>query len=172
MKLFMLGMAASVLAVTTLAGQAATLPKDQRAPGQPKSADPRQLEGPIIYTATMKGSSETPPNSGNASGHVKLTFGKNHIRYEIDVSDLSGPATAAHIHIGAIGKSGPPVYTFTIKHDKTGKIADGTIDLANMPSPGISGDSLRTLLDNGHAYVNVHTAAHPGGEIRGQIVKE
>ena len=33
-------------------------------------------------------------------------------------------------------------------------------------------DSLLVLMRNGHAYVNVHTVAHPGGEIRGQVVKQ
>jgi hypothetical protein len=38
-------------------------------------------------------------------------------------------------------------------------------------SKGVSGDSLKVLLNNGNAYVNVHTAAHGAGEIRGQVAK-
>jgi hypothetical protein len=54
-------------------------------------------------------------------------------------------------------------------------VASGTIDL-NQPisngSSSISGDSLLTLLNAGLLYTNVHTAANPGGEIRGQITRQ
>ena len=114
---------------------------------------------------------ETPPNDGNASGHAKLTVGAHKMRYEIDVSGLSGPATMAHIHIGKLGVSGPPIVTFAVKAASSGKIADGTIDLTAAMNKGVSADSLMVLLNNGSAYINVHTAAHGKGEIRGQIVR-
>ena len=61
------------------------------------------------------------------------------------------------------------MYTFEIKKVAAGTLAQGYIDLTKDVSKGVSGDSLKTLLANGDAYVNVHTAAHPGGEIRGQV---
>jgi hypothetical protein len=89
----------------------------------------------------------------------------------LTVLGLSGPATMAHIHLGKVGVAGPHVYNFDIKKIASGTLAEGYIDLTKDVSPGVSGDSLKTLLNNGSAYVNVHTAANPGGEIRGQIEK-
>ena len=82
------------------------------------------------------------------------------------MNGLSGPATAAHIHVGAMGVAGPPVYKFTVEKVTNGTVAQGTIDLTKNVSMGVSGDSLKVLLANGNAYVNVHTAAHGDGEIR------
>jgi hypothetical protein len=53
-------------------------------------------------------------------------------------------------------------------------VASGLIDLTQPISNGsssISGDSLLSLLNSGRTYTNVHTAANPGGEIRGQILR-
>jgi hypothetical protein len=165
MKIQMLGIVASVFVAASLGAQGSTtVPRKN-------NTSPAQPEKPITYTIDMKAGMETPPNSGNASGHAKLTVGEHKLRYEIDVSDLSGPATMAHIHIGAIGISGPPIVTFPVKAAAHGKIADGTIDLTAAMTKGVSSDSLMMLLNNGNAYINVHTAAHGGGEIRGQIVR-
>lgn len=156
MKLQILGVAASAALLAASARPAAA----------------QQLEGPYTYTVDMKSSMAAPPIAGNASGHAKMTLDGHMLRYTVSVKDLSGPATMAHIHVGQIGVSGPPVYTFEIKKVASGNLAQGTIDLSMHPAKGISGDSLKVLLNNGSAYINVHTAAHPGGEIRGQIVKE
>ena len=166
MKVQILGVAACLFAATTLGAQGAGT-------GVPRAnnTSPRQQELPITYTADLKAGMETPPNDGNASGHAKLTVGEHKLRYEIDVSGLSGPATMAHIHIGALGVSGPPIVTFAVKPATSGKICDGTIDLTAAMKKGVSADSLMVLLNNGDAYINVHTAAHKGGEIRGQVVR-
>lgn len=124
------------------------------------------------YTARMNASNATPPTKEDGTGLASIRIYGHTLQYTVTVSGLSGPATAAHIHVGADGVSGPPVYTFTIKNVAKGKLSEGTIDLSKNVSNGVSGDSLRVLLDNGNAYVNVHTAKHPGGEIRAQIVKE
>ncbi|MFI5232037.1 MAG: CHRD domain-containing protein [Gemmatimonadales bacterium] len=124
------------------------------------------------YTADMKASLATPPVAGNASGRATLTVSGNKAHYEITVSGLSGPATMAHIHVGQPGVAGPPVYTFKINKVGSGKLAEGDIDLSKPASKTVSGDSLKVLLNDGSAYINVHTAAHPSGEIRGQLVKE
>ena len=127
----------------------------------------------VKYVAQMGASSETPPNDSKATGTARFSMKGNLVSFTVDVSGLSGSPTMAHIHVGAPGQSGPPVYTFMLKHKETsGQIAAGTIDLSKAAGRGVSGDSLRTLLNNGNAYVNVHTAAHPGGEIRGQVVKQ
>lgn len=137
-----------------------------------RPAAAQQLEGPYTYTSEMKASMATPPVDGNATGRAKFTLNGHMVHFEVTVSDLSGPATMAHIHVGQIGVAGPPVYTFKINKVASGKLAEGDIDLSMAASKTVSGDSLKVLFNNGSAYINVHTAKHPGGEIRGQIVKE
>ncbi|MEO8453370.1 MAG: CHRD domain-containing protein [Gemmatimonadota bacterium] len=125
------------------------------------------------YVARMTGAQETPPNNTKAKGTASFTIDGTKLEFTIEVHDLTGPPTAAHIHVGAPGASGPPVYTFTIKPGAgtSGTISEGSLDLTKDASAGVSGDSLKTLLNNGHAYVNVHTKNFPGGETRGEVMK-
>ncbi|HEY2849354.1 MAG TPA: CHRD domain-containing protein [Gemmatimonadaceae bacterium] len=154
MKLQILGITASVALLAAWTHPAPAVPQATR------------------YTVDMKAAEATPPVPGNAGGHATLTVSGNTVHYQITVNGLSGPATMAHIHVGQAGVAGPPVYTFKINKVGSGTLAEGTIDLTKPASKTVSGDSLKVLLNNGSAYINVHTAAHPGGEIRGQIVKE
>ena len=126
------------------------------------------------YVASMNGALETPANNAKGTGTATFTLTGTKLRYSIEVHDLSGAPTMAHIHVGARGVAGPPVYTFSLKAGSgmSGTIAEGTIDLTKDASSGVPGDSLRKLLDNGNAYVNVHTKNFPGGEIRGQVSKK
>jgi Cu/Zn superoxide dismutase len=153
MELRILGVVASIAVLTGWSGPA-TVPQQS-----------------VKYMAKMNGATETPPNTEKATGTATLTLAGNQLRYMITVQGLSGPATAAHIHLGKVGISGPPVYTFTIKKIADGTLAEGSVDLTKDVSKGVSGDSLKVLLNNGNAYVNVHTAAHGAGEIRGQVAK-
>jgi len=89
---------------------------------------------------------------------------------------IGGPATLSHIHVGSATQNGAVVNGFTINPGvTTGTVTSGTIVLSKLvagtPPGQISGDSLRVLINNGNGYVNVHTSANPGGEVRGQIVK-
>jgi hypothetical protein len=154
MKLQILGFAASIALLAAWTHPARAVHHDER------------------YTVDMTAALATPPAAGNGTGHATLTLSGQTLHYDITVSDLSGPATMAHIHVGQPGVGGPPVYTFKIEKVGSGKLAEGDIDLTKPASKSVSGDSLKVLLDNGSAYINVHTAANPGGEIRGQVVKE
>jgi hypothetical protein len=124
------------------------------------------------YVVRMNGAQETPANNTKGTGSATFTLDGTKLNYSIDVKDLSGPASAAHIHVGAVGVAGPPVYSFTVKAIASGTVATGTIDLTRDASAGVSSDSLTKLLANGNAYVNVHTKNFPNGEIRGQVVKK
>lgn len=115
----------------------------------------------LKFTAKLDGSQETPPNDSRGTGHADLSLDtETHVfRWAVDYSGLTGPATMAHLH-------GPaPV----------GKAAGV---LVNFPPPlgsPITGQATLTddqigFLRAGMTYVNVHTAAHPAGEIRGQVV--
>lgn len=124
------------------------------------------------YTARMTGAQETPANNSKGSGTATFSIDGTKLHYSVSVKDLTGAPTAAHIHVGATGVAGPPVYTFAIKAGSgmSGTISEGTVDLTTDASSGVSGDSLKKLLNNGNAYVNVHTKNFPAGEIRGQVM--
>jgi hypothetical protein len=115
----------------------------------------------VSLKAAMKGSNEVPPNTASATGTVSLTFdtGSKQLTWQGTLSGLSGAPTAAHFH-------GPA---------DAGKNASVQVAIPN-PGTSFEGSALLTdsqaadLLD-GRMYVNIHTAAHPGGEIRGQVVK-
>ena len=153
MELRMLGIAGSVALLAALSGSDAAAQQS------------------LKYAAQMNGAAETPPNTEKATGTATMTLANNQLRYTITVKSLSGQPMSAHIHAGKVGVAGPPVYTFTINSITSGTLAEGSIDLTKDVSKGVSGDSLRVLLNTGNAYVNVHTSAHAAGEIRGQLKK-
>ncbi|HEY5218370.1 MAG TPA: CHRD domain-containing protein [Gemmatimonadaceae bacterium] len=133
---------------------------------------PVKAAASVTYVANMNGASETPATTSKGTGTATFVLSGTRLRYTITVADLTGPATMAHIHIGAVGVAGPPAYTFKIKNIVSGTLAKGSIDLTKEVGKGVSGDSLKALIANGNAYVNVHTKANPGGEIRGQVEKK
>jgi hypothetical protein len=112
----------------------------------------------------------------DAEGAGMVTIDAANTRVDVvnlTYDDLSGPATAAHIHAGAPGVAGPIVLDFGT--DLSSPI-NRTFTAADYPSPppeGAPADfaSFLEAMRNGQSYVNVHTAACPTGEIRGQIVE-
>ncbi|HEX4196504.1 MAG TPA: CHRD domain-containing protein [Caulobacteraceae bacterium] len=110
-------------------------------------------------TTTLKGSDEVPPNTTTGKGTVSGTLDTSTkaLTYTITYAGVTGPATAAHFHgPAAPGSNAPPVITMT---SLTSPIR-GSATLT---------DAQMNDLRNGKWYFNVHTAAHPGGEIRGQL---
>jgi hypothetical protein len=100
--------------------------------------------------------------TSSGKGWAKFTYdAATHIlHYDVFYEGLTGPSTAAHIHGPAEpGKNAPPVVPF----QNTGSWFGGNTTIT---------DAQAADLDAGKWYVNVHTAANPGGEIRGQIVKQ
>ena len=124
------------------------------------------------FVARMNGAQETPANNTKGSGSASITLDGTKMTFKLEVKELSGVPTGAHIHVGAAGVAGGPVYTFALNGSKDGTIAEGSVDLMKDVSAGVSGDSLKVLLSNGKAYVNVHSKNFPGGEIRGQLSKK
>lgn len=108
---------------------------------------------------TLTGQQEVPPVATSGSGTVDATFDKatNKLAYTVTYSGLSGPATAGHFH-------GPA---------EAGRNAGVVLGFQNATSP-IQGESTLTAaqaadLLAGRWYVNIHTRANPGGEIRAQV---
>lgn len=114
-------------------------------------------------TATLSGTDEIPPGDpdGSGSASVKVDLDRTELCFELHVSGLENP-TAAHIHDGARGEVGPPVVTLGAPG------VDGTADgCAHLSKELLQ----RILAEPAGYYVNVHTAEHPGGALRGQLTE-
>jgi len=120
------------------------------------------LASETVYHATLNGASEVPGNDSKATGTATATFdtGSHMLKYTVSYSGLSGPATMGHIHAPAkAGKNAPVVIPFK------GSVASPINGEAKLDAKQIK------QLEDGMMYVNIHTKAHPGGEIRGQLMK-
>jgi hypothetical protein len=133
-----------------------------------------------VYTAKLDGASEVPKVESKAAAEATFTVspdGKK-IEYTLMVRDLYD-ATMAHIHLGAAGKNGPVVVRLypasgtskLIKGQDNGLLAKGEITAASLrgPEKGKPLSALVKAMQAGDAYVNIHTAEHKAGEIRGEI---
>lgn len=125
------------------------------------------------YEATLSGSNEVPANQSNATGTATFTDRGGSFDFRIDVQNIDF-ANAAHIHVGVAGVNGgvlvPLFGGSTTAADFSGRLVTGSFTAADITASfDISMDELRDLMRTGGVYVNVHTSAIPGGEIRGQI---
>lgn len=116
----------------------------------------------IQYVAILTGAEEVPATTSTATGIFRLTYSPGHSKgqYTATYTGLSGPATAAHIHNAKSGVSGPVVAPLMTGLPNT---YVGDLDFTALPADFLS------KLKDGSLYVNIHTAANPGGEIRGQL---
>jgi hypothetical protein len=112
--------------------------------------------------ATLDGKTEVPPNASAGTGTADIDYdaASKKLSWKVTYSGLSGPATAAHFH-------GPA---------EAGKNAGVAVPIANPNTSPVEGtatltDAQAADLVAGKYYVNIHTAANPGGEIRGQVTK-
>ncbi len=131
--------------------------------------------GPIMYAAELRGSKETPPNSSNAFGSSLVTLDSinSTLAFEVATSGISGP-TASHIHRGAAGVAGPVIINFATSPAQflNGRVS-GSGAISTLQSSSFLASDLTALASPSTAngfYVNVHSPAFPGGEIRGQLV--
>jgi hypothetical protein len=114
----------------------------------------------LKLSASLNAGQEVPHPKGTkvgAVGHFDGTLSGTSLKWTLTFSHLSGPASAAHIHAGARGKPGPVLVPLC---GPCSSPASGTATL--------TADQIKTVTGGG-AYVNVHTAKNPNGEIRGQI---
>ncbi|HVC10056.1 MAG TPA: CHRD domain-containing protein [Burkholderiales bacterium] len=107
---------------------------------------------------TLSGAQEVPPVMTGASGSATITVAADHaVSGSVTTSGIRG--IAAHIHQGAPGKNGPVIIPLTMTSENTWEVPAGA-KLSNAQYAAYKAGDL---------YVNVHSEAHRGGEIRGQI---
>lgn len=115
----------------------------------------------ITMKAALDAAAEVPPNDSKGTGTANVLYdtATKMLTWKVSYSGLTGPATMAHFH-------GPA---------EAGKNAGVTVPFAN---PASDAEGSATLTDAqaadllaGRYYINVHTDAHKGGEIRGQVMR-
>jgi hypothetical protein len=117
------------------------------------------------FTISLDGLQETPPvaTPGTGSGTAFYDSTAGTLAVSIGFSGLIAPVTAAHVHTNAPGLPGPVV--LDLGPYTTLGVTSGTISGA----PLFPAAHVANLLA-GLSYVNIHTSAFPGGEIRGQLL--
>ncbi|MFN5348740.1 MAG: CHRD domain-containing protein [Polaromonas sp.] len=114
----------------------------------------------VAFTTQLRAANEVPPNASNGGGSVDAAFNKDTmlLRWKVNYTGLTGMATAGHFH-------GPAA---------VGANSGVALGWANPVTTGMEGSANLTAaqaadLMAGKWYANIHTAANPGGEVRGQM---
>jgi hypothetical protein len=114
----------------------------------------------MAFTISMDANQETPPTGTGATGTgwAVLDSGGARISYRATIAGLSDSLKAAHFHAGPVGVAGPVVHAVSFTDSTTQGAWTGFAD------------SILTDLTGSNLYLNVHSKAHPAGEIRGQLL--
>jgi len=118
-----------------------------------------KLEAAESFVVQMEGGNEVPTVEGDGLGIAMLhyTSNTNVLEIKVQTTDLTGPITGIHLHMGAEGENGDVVQNLTPS------LVGNTVNVKLQAGDYI--DALRS----GNIYLNVHTEANPAGEIRGNI---
>ena len=145
---------ATVAAATLLsAGTWAASSADTPTPAADSAAANRAPEGQHLV-----GSQEVPPVDTAASAVSTIAIGADKsVTGGVETTGIDG--TAAHIHQGAPGENGPPLIT----------LAKTSATKWSVPAGAALNDAQYAAYKAGNLYVNVHSVAHSGGEIRLQL---
>lgn len=131
----------------------------------------------VTLTTTLHGGNENPGVVTGSVGTSTVTWNTatKAGTYRVDVFNMPVGTTASHIHAGAPGVNGPVIINFTVPaggisndYGLTGTF--GCTDVVARAPQGINScEDFEQALLLGNTYVNVHSTANPGGEIRGQL---
>jgi len=130
-----------------------------------------EIRGQVLLSAggglisVLEGKQEVPSISTTAKGITSYTLTRGGLGFNVALNSLSGTITGAHFRFGHIGENGP------IVRDIMSSVNGNNITGYWRPSDAQPlNDSLLVALLTGRIYINVHTSANPGGEIRGQVL--
>jgi Cu/Zn superoxide dismutase len=135
------------------------------------ACDDTTAPGPPTFVASLDGASEVPAKTVPGTGTATIVKSGSTYSYTITYTGMTGPLTGAHIHGPATATTNA---TVIVPFGTTGAGASGTLTgtFSSTNTAEISNDSLDVLMRTGGAYVNLHTAANIGGEIRGQLSQQ
>ena len=127
-----------------------------------KSSNPAPVVDPnVTFKATaISGANESTPNASAATGTATLIFNTTTKIFTVSVTYSGVTATNGHIHKGAVGVSGGVIFGFS-----------PFASPISFTSAALDATQEADLNANLY-YVNIHSAAFPGGEIRGQLIKQ
>jgi hypothetical protein len=127
--------------------------------------------GPRVWTAVAFGTNEVPANTSAGRGFATFVDRTTSIDWSLTLDDID-QVILSHIHGPALPNANAGViFDLFIPPAATGPLNNFTRTGTITGSATVSLDSLRTLLNNGRAYVNVHTTPIPAGAIRGNIIR-
>jgi hypothetical protein len=118
-----------------------------------------------VRFAALKGSNEVPSvtSSATGAGYLALNPNTRQLYGLVKVSDNSSAVTSAVIGLGGAGTNGPGIVNLENR-------GNGIWSVPVISNPVLTNDAV-TAFNNDSLYVNIHTQANPGGELRGQIIK-
>ena len=130
-----------------------------------KDDDNNKPKNMFDFSATLDAAQETPATGESGTGTCTATYDSvsNELSYTLSWNGLTGAPTAMHFHKADVGVPGDveiPITGFAAS-------ASGTL----TASATVDQEEEHDLLE-GKFYVNIHTAAHPAGEIRGQLLQK
>ena len=126
---------------------------------------------PATFVTTMSGAGEVPAKAVPGTGTAIVVKNGGTYTYTVVYSGMTGVLIGGHIHGPAgTGANATPIVPFETTNAGASGTLTGTFTSTNDIT--ISNDSLDVLMRTGNAYVNLHTAANPGGEIRGQLSQQ
>ncbi|HWI20555.1 MAG TPA: CHRD domain-containing protein [Vicinamibacterales bacterium] len=134
----------------------------------------------VTLNAALDGGNEVPAVVTGSAGTAVVTWNTTTKTgtYRVEVYNMPVGTTASHIHVGADNVGGPVVINFTVP---AGGISNdfaltGTFacsDVVARAAQGINScEDFEQALLLGNTYVNVHSTANPGGEVRGQLIRQ
>lgn len=122
--------------------------------------DDKPKEDIVIYKAMLSGMDEVPANASTATGSSTLTYTISTKKFTIVTTYTGLTPLMGHIHKAAKGTNGAPIFPFP-------DVSKSPITLESSMT-----DAQYEALLKDSMYVNLHTTEFPGGEIRGQLMKQ